>query len=134
MDTAKWNKSHCVLVTGNNGYIGSVISAWLQHAGYDVIGVDTNYFADMQAGPDSLRSSRPCAGSARCAARGSAGLDSVIHLAALSNDPIGNLNEAWTRQINFVATVRLASSPRKRACGASSFPPPASCTACRKRR
>jgi len=36
------------------------------------------------------------------------GIDAVIHLAALSNDPIGNLNEAWTREINGEATIRLA--------------------------
>ena len=102
------NKSHCVLVTGNNGYIGSVLSAWLQHAGYDVIGVDTNYFADCTLIP-ALAIIPTLQRDLRDLRQGDLeGVDAVIHLAALSNDPIGNLNARWTRQINLEATVRLA--------------------------
>ena len=102
-------RSKRVLITGNNGYIGSIMAPWLQRAGYDVVGLDTNYFATCKLVPKlaaiptlrkDLRDVRP---------EDLQAIDSVIHLGALSNDPIGNLNEAWTRQINFVATVRLAT-------------------------
>src|SRR5579872_893438 len=98
-----------ILITGNNGYIGSVMAPWLSKQGYDVVGLDTGFFARCTLVPDiadiptiqkDLRDVR---------ARDLAGFDAVIHLAALSNDPIGNLNEAWTREINFQATVRLAA-------------------------
>lgn len=97
-----------ILVTGHNGYIGSVMAPYLWSAGYDVVGLDTDYFRACTLVPDrgrvpeirkDLRDVEPA---------DLRGFHAVIHLAALSNDPIGNLNEAWTRQINGEATVRLA--------------------------
>ena len=64
--------------------------------------------------------------------RTSAGFDAVVHLAALSNDPIGNLNDGWTAEINDQGSVRLAELAQGgRRRGASCSPLPASCTACR---
>jgi nucleoside-diphosphate-sugar epimerase len=97
-----------ILVTGHKGYIGSVMTPVLVDAGYDVVGLDTGYFdectlvhagAEVPSARKDIRDLEP--GDLR-------GFDAVVHLAALSNDPIGNLNEAWTEEINFEASVGLA--------------------------
>src|SRR4051812_9922569 len=97
-----------VLMTGHNGYIGSVMTRVFREAGHDVTGFDTFLFEDCTFGaedepidairadvrdaiPDQLR-----------------GFDAVVHLAALSNDPLGNLNARCTEEINHRASVRLA--------------------------
>jgi len=74
-----------VLLTGHTGYIGSVMAPLLVQAGYDVTGYDTGYFNDCTLVPDEVKL-----------------------LAALSNDPIGNIDEGWTEDINHDASVRLA--------------------------
>ncbi len=97
-----------VLITGHKGYIGSVLAPLLVQAGHDVVGLDTGYFSSCTLVPDpmpirsinkDIRQIRP---------DDLRGYDAVIHLAALSNDPIGNLDANWTRQINCEASVRLA--------------------------
>jgi nucleoside-diphosphate-sugar epimerase len=97
-----------ILVTGHKGYIGSVMTPLLVDAGYDVAGLDTGYFdactlvpvaSEVPSVRKDIRDLEPGDVS---------GFDAVVHLAALSNDPIGNLNEAWTGEINFEASVRLA--------------------------
>jgi len=97
-----------VLMTGHNGYIGSVMAPHFIRSGYDVVGLDTGYFKPCRLVPDQadvpwvgkdLRDLEP---------EDLKGFDAVVHLGALSNDPIGNLNEAWTEEINFRASVRLA--------------------------
>jgi len=101
-----------VLMTGHNGYIGSVMSRGFVEAGYDVTGLDTGYFAQCTLVPDreqvpalhkDIRDVQP---------RDLEGFDAIVHLAALSNDPIGNLNDGWTEEINYQATVRLAQIAR----------------------
>jgi nucleoside-diphosphate-sugar epimerase len=102
-----------VLVTGHDGYIGAIMAPALLDAGYDVVGVDTGYFRDCTLVPDraqipavwrDIRDLKPADVN---------GFDAVVHLAALSNDPIGNLNERWTDEINFRASVRLAKLARE---------------------
>lgn len=101
-----------VLMTGNNGYIGSVMEPLFRAAGHDLVGLDTEYFGEC-----TLTGSGRSANSRRKDIRDLAledlrGFDAVVHLAALSNDPIGNLNEQWTAEINHDASVRLASLAR----------------------
>lgn len=97
-----------ILVTGHNGYIGSVMVPLLQCAGYEVVGLDTGYFRGCTLGASTT--SVPAISKDLRAIEPSdlAGIEAVIHLAALSNDPIGNLNPNWTREINAEGTVRLA--------------------------
>jgi nucleoside-diphosphate-sugar epimerase len=101
-----------VLLTGHEGYIGSVMAPALVESGYDVVGLDSGYFRDCtlvrpRAGVPALRKDiRDLEPSDL------EGVDAVIHLAALSNDPIGNLNEAWTHEINYQASLRLAELAR----------------------
>lgn len=97
-----------VLVTGHNGYIGSVLAPALKAAGYDVVGLDTGYFRSCTLVPDvsEVPEIRKDIRDLRLADL--EGFDAIVHLAALSNDPIGNLNAAWTEEINFHASFRLA--------------------------
>jgi nucleoside-diphosphate-sugar epimerase len=98
-----------LLVTGNEGYIGSLLVETLAQRGQDVTGLDTGFYRDGQlydgvrlaahqikkdirhVAPDDLR-----------------GLDAVVHLAELSNDPLGQHNPAITYQVNHLGSVGLA--------------------------
>jgi nucleoside-diphosphate-sugar epimerase len=97
-----------VLLTGHQCYIGSVMASDFVERGYDVVGVDTGYFADCVLFPDAVHVATARKDIRDLEARDLDGIDAVVHLAALSNDPIGNLNTAWTEQINFEASVRIA--------------------------
>jgi nucleoside-diphosphate-sugar epimerase len=101
-----------VLVTGHEGYLGGVLVARLRDCGHSVVGLDTGLFADCLLGPppepvESLRVDLRDVTPEHCA-----GFDAVMHLAALCNDPVGNLNPALTYDINHHATVRLASAAK----------------------
>src|SRR6516165_3662974 len=97
-----------VLVTGHHGYIGSVLVPRLTAAGHEVVGLDTMYFVGCDFGPDAP--AVPCIRKdlRDIAMSDLAGCGAVIHLAALSNDPLSNLNPACTYDINQHASVRLA--------------------------
>src|SRR5262249_39436414 len=101
-----------VLVTGRRGYMGVEMLPFLRRAGHEVVGLDAGYFDGCDFGgppdpcetidvdlrdvtPDHLR-----------------GFDAVIHLAALSNDPLGNLNPNITYAINHLAPVDLARAAK----------------------
>jgi nucleoside-diphosphate-sugar epimerase len=101
-----------VLVTGHNGYIGSVLAPALQAAGHDVVGLDTFFFEDCTLGRDD-----PPVPAMRMDIRDVhptdlLGFDAVVHLAALCNDPLGDLNPGWTDDINHRASVRLGRIAR----------------------
>ncbi|HET9717865.1 MAG TPA: SDR family oxidoreductase [Pseudolabrys sp.] len=97
-----------VLITGNNGYIGSVMAPWLQSQGYDVTGLDTDYFLSCELVPELAHVPTLRRDLREVTAKDLVGFDAIIHLAALSNDPIGNLNSDWTQEINGDGTIRLA--------------------------
>lgn len=103
-----------VLVTGHQGYLGSIIVDRLVQGGHSVVGLDVGYFADCTLGPEptdvptrkldlrdidvvDLRDIRA---------------EAVIHLAGLSNDPMGNLHPELTRRINHEGTMRLAGAAK----------------------
>jgi nucleoside-diphosphate-sugar epimerase len=115
-----------VLVTGHEGYLGSVLTPMLAAAGHDVVGLDVGLYADGVVGPPppevetlrvDLRDVRP----EHCAR-----VDAVIHLAAICNDPIGNLDPGLTYAVNHQATVRLAEAAK--AAGVSRFLFSSSCS------
>ena len=97
-----------VLLTGCNGYIGSVLAPFLLAEGHEVVGFDSNYFADCLFGAAPPEFEQRRWRYSRFDARGLTGFDAVCHLAALSNDPLGNLNPQLTTEINHRASVRLA--------------------------
>jgi nucleoside-diphosphate-sugar epimerase len=99
-----------VLVSGHLGYIGTVLTPMLQRAGHDVVGLDSDLysrctFAEGGSIVDvpAIRKDTRDVELADLKA-----FDAVLHLAALSNDPLGNLRPGLTDQINHVASVRLA--------------------------
>lgn len=96
-----------ILMTGHNGYLGSVMAPHFREAGHEIVGLDTDYFASC-----SLVAPEQFPGVKRdlreLQASDLEGFDAVVHLGALSNDPIGNLNDRWTEEINFESSVRLA--------------------------
>ena len=108
-----------VLVTGDKGYIGTVLSRILLERGYAVSGLDAGYYEDCLLEP--VAQNYP---SSRCDIRdvssGSLkGVSAVVHLAALSNDPLGELSPGLTEKINFEATIKIATLAR--AAGVSRF-------------
>jgi nucleoside-diphosphate-sugar epimerase len=99
-----------VLLTGHRGYIGSVMAPMLLEAGHSVVGCDSDLYrrctfdagGEMADVPSLIKDVRDLEKSDL------RGVDAVIHLAALSNDPLGNLNADLTHSINHRASVRLA--------------------------
>jgi len=96
-----------VLVTGHNGYIGSVMVPMLLTAGHEVYGMDNYLFEDCTFGEDHVSVPALRKDIRDVEAEDLVGFDAVIHLAALSNDPLGNLNADCTYDINHRASVRL---------------------------
>ena len=98
-----------ILLTGSRGYIGTVMGPFLVAAGHDVAGLDTDLYRRSTFGawkevvPTTVKDIRAVE------ARDLRGFDAVVHLAALSNDPLGDLNPQLTYDINHLASVRLAA-------------------------
>ena len=102
-----------VLVTGHHGYIGSVLAPALASAGHDVVGLDTYYYRGCDFG-DDVELERAMSLDVRdVAAADLAAFDAVVHLAALSNDPLGDLDPDWTYAINRDGTVALARAAKE---------------------
>ena len=97
-----------VLVTGHNGYIGCVMVPMLRAAGHEVVGLDSDLFKAFRLVPYKSRIPELHLDVRDVAAHRLAGFDAVIHLAALSNDALSNLNPDVTYEINYAASVRLA--------------------------
>ncbi|HEU5108978.1 MAG TPA: NAD(P)-dependent oxidoreductase [Micromonosporaceae bacterium] len=115
-----------VLLTGHQGYIGTVLAPMLRAAGHDVTGVDAGLFADCVLGPAvddpptlpiDVRDLTP----AHCR-----GFDAVLHLAAICNDTMGDIDPALTQDVNYRATVRLARTAKT--AGVSRFLFSSSCS------
>lgn len=115
-----------VLVTGHRGYIGAVLVPRLIAAGHDVTGLDCDLYRACDFGP-GLAPAPGILKDVRDVAPGDLqGFDAVIHLAGLSNDPLGNLDPALTDEINTAATLRLASAAK--AAGVARFVFSSSCS------
>jgi nucleoside-diphosphate-sugar epimerase len=97
-----------VLVTGHQGYLGTVMVPILQAAGHDVTGLDSGLFADCVLGPVPVDPPSMRVDLRDVTSEQLIGFQAVIHLAALSNDPLGALAPQITYDINHHASVRLA--------------------------
>ncbi len=115
-----------VLMTGHAGYIGSVMSPWLVAAGIDVHGLDSGLFEGCDFGVPAPPIPARRIDLRDVGAGDLEGFDAVVHLAAISNDPLGNLNPRCTYQINHEASVRLAELARD--AGVSRFLYSSSCS------
>lgn len=116
-----------ILVAGDRGYIGAVLVPFLRAAGHVVDGLDTGLYegCDLGPGPESVGARRPL-DMRDVVARDLAGYEAVICLAALSNDPLGELNPAATFSINLDGTLRLAQAAKD--AGVSRFLFASSCS------
>lgn len=103
-----------VMVTGNLGYIGSVMVPVLVEKGYDVVGYDAGYYEDCYLVPAPQPLKKQIKKDIRdCTAEDFRGIDYVIHLAALSNDPLGDFDESFTYEINHKGTMRAAQCAKE---------------------
>lgn len=115
-----------ILLTGSRGYIGSVMAPMLVQAGHEVVGLDTDLYRRSTFGAwrEGIRTVEKDVRSVEPADFD--GFDAVIHLAALSNDPLGDLNPGLTYDINHLASVRIARAAK--AAGVSRFVFASSCS------
>ena len=103
-----------VLITGNMGYVGSVLVRHLRERFFDakLVGYDSGYFAHCLTASDTLPEcvlNRQIFGDVRKFSKDYLkGVDAVVHLAAISNDPMGNRFESVTEEINYLAGVEIA--------------------------
>ncbi len=98
-----------ILVTGDTGYIGSVLTNKLLHYNFDVLGIDIDYFENAYLGKKPIIDYKHINLDIRdIEKKHLIGVDAIIHLAAISNDPLGELNPKITEEINLNSTVRLA--------------------------
>ena len=97
-----------VMVTGNLGYIGTVLTPMLVAKGYEVVGLDIDLYRRCNFGDGLVEVATLNKDLRDIALDDLKGIDAICHLAALSNDPLGCLNPQLTFEINYYASVRLA--------------------------
>jgi nucleoside-diphosphate-sugar epimerase len=97
-----------ILITGHTGYIGTVMAPFLADAGHEVTGFDSDLFEQCTFGEEPRKFPSIRKDLRDVEAADLKGFEAVIHLAGLSNDPLGNLNPNLTYDINHHASVRLA--------------------------
>jgi nucleoside-diphosphate-sugar epimerase len=102
-----------VIVTGHHGYIGSVTVPALLAAGHDVVGIDTRFYdrCDLFTSDPPIEERRIDV--RELGVEDLRGVDAIVHLAALSNDPLGALSPELTLSINCDASVALARAARE---------------------
>jgi nucleoside-diphosphate-sugar epimerase len=106
-----------VLVTGSHGYIGSVVAPLLAEAGHDVVGLDAFFYRGCDFGPEVGRVETRWRDVREVVPSELEGFNAIVHLAALSNDPLGDLDASLTAEINCDATLRLARAAREAGVG-----------------
>jgi len=101
-----------ILVTGTDGYIGSVLAPTLLERGHEVVGVDTGFYRDGWLYSNGFHRFPPCLNRdvRRLTPEDLEGVEAVVHLAELSNDPLGQLNPEITYAINHRGTVAFAEN------------------------
>jgi len=116
-----------VLVTGTEGYIGSLLAPLLMEDGHDVLGVDTGYYKRGWLFRGAHETPRTLVKDIRhVTAADLAGVEAVVHMAELSNDPAGDLEPEATYDINHAGSLRLARTSRE--CGVTRFIYTSSCS------
>jgi len=115
-----------ILLTGSRGYIGTVMAPMLVKAGHEVVGLDTDFYRRSTFGSwqESITTIEKDIRAVEV--KDLRGFEAVLHLAALSNDPLGDLNPQITYDINHLASVRLASVAEE--AGVSRFVFASSCS------
>jgi nucleoside-diphosphate-sugar epimerase len=102
-----------VLVAGDRGYIGAILAPFLRAAGHEVDGLDLGLYEGCDLGPAMEGSLRPPRDMRDVTVGQLTGYDAVLCLAALSNDPLGDLNPAATYSVNLEGTLHLAQAAKQ---------------------
>lgn len=102
-----------ILLTGHKGYIGAVAAPMFRAAGHEVVGMDTDLYAGCDFGDLDANFPEVRKDLRNLVAEDLDGFDAVVHLAALSNDPLGNFDKSLTYDINHKASVKLAELAKK---------------------
>src|SRR5215469_15543927 len=104
-----------VLVTGHLGYIGTILTPILVRAGHDVVGWDSDLYSRCTFSHGGEITQVPTIRNdvRDIEINDLAGFDAVLHLAGLSNDPLGNLDLKLTDDINHIGSVRLAELAKR---------------------
>ena len=102
-----------VLVTGHHGYLGSVVAPAIGDAGHDVTGLDTFFYEGCDLLPDTVDVPALRMDLRDVTPEILDGFDGIVHLAALSNDPLGAFDVELTREINLHGTVELARASKE---------------------
>jgi nucleoside-diphosphate-sugar epimerase len=97
-----------IFLTGHKGYIGAVAVPILHSCGHELVGLDTGLFAGCDFGAEVPEIPEVRKDLRDLEQEDLEGFDAVVHFAALSNDPVGDLNPQLTHEINHLASVRLA--------------------------
>ena len=107
-----------ILITGSKGFIGSALCNYLSSKGYDIVGIDNGFFKKCKL-PNYYRIQKKNnyldleKDIRNIKVSDLKNFDAIVHLAALSNDPIGNYNKKWTEDINLKASINLAKNAKK---------------------
>lgn len=115
-----------VLLTGHKGYIGTVMAPLLQARGHQVVGVDTDLYRFSTFGAYQPPSDEILCDIRDLERKDLEGFDAIVHLAALSNDVLGDLDPELTYDINYRASVRLGELAKE--TGISRFVFASSCS------
>ena len=103
-----------IIVTGHTGFIGSLMVPLLLEKGYEVVGIDTKYFGqDCEFYPPVKGFTEIIKDTRKLTEKDIEGAYAICHLAALSNDPLGDLDEQLTYDINHLASVEIAKMAKK---------------------
>jgi nucleoside-diphosphate-sugar epimerase len=102
-----------VLLTGHKGYIGSIAAPMLRAAGHDVVGLDIDLFAGCEFGEPAPQIPELHTDLRDLSKEDLQGFDGVVHFAALSNDPLGDINPEITYEINHAGSMRLARAAKE---------------------
>jgi nucleoside-diphosphate-sugar epimerase len=115
-----------VLVDGDRGYVGAVLVPVLQRAGHEVVGLDAGWYDGCDFGPQPGGYEQRTGDVRDVGVADLAGFDAVVHLAAISNDPIGHLNPEATYDVNARGAVHMARTAK--AAGVERFLFSSSCS------
>lgn len=102
-----------ILVTGNQGYIGTVLTEILLSKNYQVVGFDNGYYESLEPLPKNKRFKQIKKDIRNISEEDVTDIDAIVHLAALSNDPLGEFDPKLTEDVNFKSTVKLAKLAKK---------------------
>jgi nucleoside-diphosphate-sugar epimerase len=102
-----------ILITGSEGYIGSVLSKKLEESGHEIIGYDIGYYSDCIISKPDEKYKKIKKDIRDIEASDLKNIDTIVHLAALSNDPLGEFKPTLTEEINYLATLKVAKLAKK---------------------